>query len=161
MGQTHVEEYACNKNNEKQIQWVHRSRNAVWIRSDHSNKLGVKRQHIPEIRAIGAKNNLEAKRKDKVKYDRNVRVEEFMVGDEVLKHVDKVKSKFEPWWEGPYIIVHKAKNGAYLIQDSSGNRDLINGDRLKRYKNSGKDEFQVESKKLRSGLQNLRENREN
>ena len=74
-------------------------------------------------------------------YDKLVRPRTFVQGELVLVLIrhkimnPKGKGKFEPNWEGHYIIEEAYDGGAYLLIDADGNRPMlpINGRHLKKY----------------------------
>lgn len=58
-------------------------------------------------------------------YTQNVRVQEFKVGDWVLRKVNKSTRDpnhgvFNPNWEGPYKVLRAAGAGAYKLARASG-----------------------------------------
>ncbi|OMH79256.1 hypothetical protein AX774_g7336, partial [Zancudomyces culisetae] len=68
-----------------------------------------------------------------IRYNRDVKIYKFKIGDYVLKRVEIEKSKLESYWEGPYQVERVLAKGAYIINDNHGSRDLVNGDLLKMY----------------------------
>ena len=74
-------------------------------------------------------------------YNKLVRPRTFVPGELVMVLIrhkimnPKGKGKFEPNWEGPYIIEEAYDGGAYLLIDADGNRPMlpINGRYLKKY----------------------------
>ncbi|XP_057791253.1 uncharacterized protein LOC131008387 [Salvia miltiorrhiza] len=58
----------------------------------------------------------------KAVHDKKVNLEKFERGDFVLKraYVLKAVGKFEPNWEGPYIVSEVLKGGAYKLVDETG-----------------------------------------
>ncbi|OMJ16644.1 Retrovirus-related Pol polyprotein from transposon [Smittium culicis] len=87
---------------------------------------------IPEMRLKAFNSSVKNKKYEAKKYNENVKLYKFKVGDKVLKQVE-VGDKFGPKWEGPYTIYWVHGKGSYVIQDINDNRDLVNGDRLKIY----------------------------
>ena len=74
-------------------------------------------------------------------FNKKVRERIFKQGDLVLTvrrpmiMTHKTKGKFNPKWEGPYVVETVYSNGAYRLIDQSGNRLMmpINGKFLKKY----------------------------
>lgn len=74
-------------------------------------------------------------------FDRKVKIDDFQLGDSVLKwdaqYEDKGKhGKFDNLWEGPYTISAFSWRNAYFLQDSNGNASTsgpVNGRFLKHY----------------------------
>ncbi|OMH85643.1 hypothetical protein AX774_g804, partial [Zancudomyces culisetae] len=91
---------------------------------------------IPELRNVGLCNSNAEKEKEKVRYDKGVKISVFKEGDVVLKLTEQPMAKLEQTWEGPYKVDRRLNKGAYIISDSEGNRDLANGDMLKHYHQS-------------------------
>ncbi|OMH82338.1 Retrovirus-related Pol polyprotein from transposon [Zancudomyces culisetae] len=89
---------------------------------------------IPEIRRLAVEKMAEANQVMKQRYDKQVTVYRFKEGDKVLRKVEQPSGKLEPYWEGPYIVTRVLRLGTYVIQDPAGHRDLVNGDRLKPYR---------------------------
>ncbi|XP_057803219.1 uncharacterized protein LOC131018518 [Salvia miltiorrhiza] len=58
----------------------------------------------------------------KAGYDKRVRARKLAKGDLVLKRADALKpvGKFEPTWEGPFIITEVLGGGAYILSDPDG-----------------------------------------
>ncbi|OMH80458.1 Retrovirus-related Pol polyprotein from transposon, partial [Zancudomyces culisetae] len=92
--------------------------------------------NIPELREIGYQNSVKAKQNMKTAYDKKVKFVNFEIDQMVMKLVEHATDKFQEVWEGPYRILKKLNLGAYLITDSEGNRDIVNGDSLKKYHHS-------------------------
>ena len=80
-------------------------------------------------------------RKMKKIFDRKVKIDDFHLGDSVLKwdarNEDKGKhGKFDNLWQGPYTILAFSGKNAYFLEDSNGNLVTpgpINGIFLKHY----------------------------
>lgn len=80
---------------------------------------------------------------DKMKkfFDRKVKIDDFQLGNLVLKwdarFEDKGKhGKFDHLWQGPYTISAFSSENAYFLQDSNGNAVTlgpVNGIFLKHY----------------------------
>ena len=74
-------------------------------------------------------------------FNKKVRERIFKQGDLVLAvrrpmiMTHKTKGKFNPKWEGPYVVETVYSNGAYRLIDQNGNRLMmpINGKFLKKY----------------------------
>jgi hypothetical protein len=85
------------------------------------------------------KNTEKSQKKQKVRFDINIRKEEFEIGDKVWvqrKDLENSRSaKFEDKRSGPFIIKSKLNNGAYKLQSLEGKTLLkyYNSDRLARY----------------------------
>ncbi|OMH80018.1 Retrovirus-related Pol polyprotein from transposon, partial [Zancudomyces culisetae] len=88
---------------------------------------------IPELRNVGLNNSRAAKEKEQAVYNRGVKLSVFKEGDIVLKLTEQPQAKLENIWQGPYKVTRRLNKGAYVIMDSEGNRDLVNGDMLKLY----------------------------
>ncbi|OMH79509.1 Transposon Ty3-G Gag-Pol polyprotein [Zancudomyces culisetae] len=110
---------------------------------------------IPELRSIGYQKSVKAKQNMKLIYDRRVRLVNFKVDEMVLKLIEHVTDKFQEVWEGPYRVLKKLNLGAYLIADSDGNRDIVNGDSLKSFFHSNRMVPEVTTQ-LRSKLQRFK-----
>ncbi|OMH78934.1 Retrovirus-related Pol polyprotein from transposon [Zancudomyces culisetae] len=111
---------------------------------------------LPALRSKGLHNSIKSKEKDKVRYNRDVRISEFQEGNLVLKKIEQPQSKLEQLWEGPYRVDRKLRLGTYVISDRDGNRDLVHGDLLKHYHQSQEMIPEV-STSLKSKLQRFRE----
>ncbi|OMH84774.1 hypothetical protein AX774_g1695 [Zancudomyces culisetae] len=72
----------------------------------------------------------------KTAYDKKVKFVNFEIDQMVMKLVEHATDKFQVVWEGPYRILKRLNLGAYLITDSEENRDIVNGDSLKKYHHS-------------------------
>ncbi|KAK6123788.1 hypothetical protein DH2020_042469 [Rehmannia glutinosa] len=59
-------------------------------------------------------------------YDKQVRKQNFQVGDLVLRQADALKKrdKLESNWEGPYRVVKVIRGGAYELEDLEGHKVL-------------------------------------
>lgn len=73
-------------------------------------------------------------------FNKRVRPRSFQVGDLVLSVrrpiiiTRKTGGKFQPKWDGPYLVTHAFTNGAYKIVDKDGLQiGPINGKFLKRF----------------------------
>ncbi|PVU85983.1 hypothetical protein BB559_006724 [Furculomyces boomerangus] len=97
--------------------------------------------------------------KDDLPELRQIVVEQFQLGDRVLKSVEQIHSKFDANWEGPFTIVGVGNRGNYYISDSQGSRDVINGDRLKSYRESEYMIPSVKESRITSTLKQFREPR--
>jgi hypothetical protein len=91
---------------------------------------------------LNALQNLELYRKNMARaYDKLVKPRVFRKGESVLALrrpiilKGKSRGKFEPKWEGPYIIEQVYDGGAYQLIDQEGLRPMppINGRFLKKY----------------------------
>ncbi|OMJ23518.1 Retrovirus-related Pol polyprotein from transposon [Smittium culicis] len=108
------------------------------------------------LREIGYRKNLMTKISSSNRYNSKVTISQYKIGDRVLKHTDVLKSKFSAVWEGPYTVTKVGNKGAYTIRDSSGNYDIIHGDKLKPYRETNRMIPEVSSSKLNSTLQRFR-----
>ena len=85
------------------------------------------------------RNTEKSQKKQKVRFDMNIRKEEFEIGDKVWvqrKDLENSRSaKFEDKRIGPFIIQSKLNNGAYKLQNLEGKTLLkyYNSDRLAKY----------------------------
>ncbi|OMH83944.1 Retrovirus-related Pol polyprotein from transposon [Zancudomyces culisetae] len=100
------------------------------------SRLELMKSNLPQIRKIGVRKAVAAKESEKVRYNKTVKFTKFQVGEKVLKLVEYERGKLESLWEGPYTVMKRFTKGAYLISDQFGNRDLVNGDLLKKYHES-------------------------
>ena len=74
-------------------------------------------------------------------FDKKVKRRSFKVGDLVLavrrpmKLTRRTKGKFEPKWEGPFIVSQVFSNSAYQLTTEDGSRTMppVNGRLLKKY----------------------------
>lgn len=111
---------------------------------------------ISEIREYGIEKMTKAKSIMKKRYDAMVRTYKFKVNDKVLLKINEIQTKFQPLWEGPYMVESKLKNGTYIIKDQNGKKDLVNGDRLKYYHESEHMIPEIVPKSLRSNLKRFK-----
>ncbi|XP_016546229.1 uncharacterized protein LOC107846324 [Capsicum annuum] len=68
------------------------------------------------------------------------RIEQLMLIDEkrldmIFPHQDEAKGKFEPNWQGPYIVHRVLSGGAVILAEMDGivSTKLINSDAIKKY----------------------------
>ncbi|OMJ29422.1 hypothetical protein AYI69_g1072 [Smittium culicis] len=73
------------------------------------------------------------------------------------RHSDVLKSKFSATWEGPFTITRLGNKGAYTIVDSSGNHDVVHGDKLKTCREVNRMIPEVSSSALNSTLRKYRQ----
>ena len=73
-------------------------------------------------------------------YNKRVKPRTFQLGDLVLRKVfentaDPTAGKFQPNWEGPYVITQSGKSGSYAIDKTDGTPipRMWNAMHLKRY----------------------------
>ena len=73
-------------------------------------------------------------------YNKRVRPQVFQPGDLVLRKVfenttDPMAGKFQPNWEGPYVITRPGEFGSYAIEETDGTPEprMWNATHLKRY----------------------------
>ncbi|OMH79079.1 Retrovirus-related Pol polyprotein from transposon [Zancudomyces culisetae] len=126
------------------------------IEEEIQNRIKVINDNIPELRKLAIENIKNAKINDEVTYNKKVTEINFNIGELVLKKVEFDRPKLERIWEGPYKIERRLDKGAYIISDNEGNRDLVHGDRLKRY-NLKEGMIPDVSTPLRSSLQRFKQ----
>jgi hypothetical protein len=84
-------------------------------------------------------NTIKSQKKQKVRFDDRINIEEFEIGDKVWiqrKEIEMSRSsKFEDKRTGPFIIQSKLGNGAYKLCDTNGKtlQKYYNSDRLVKY----------------------------
>ncbi|PVV01071.1 hypothetical protein BB560_004527 [Smittium megazygosporum] len=88
----------------------------------------------------------------KSRYDAKSTQITYTTNDLVLKQRNATGGKLEPKWEGPFVIETEYANGTYIIKDRYGGRDLVHGDRLKKYYRKANLIPQVVPVRLRSNL---------
>ena len=73
-------------------------------------------------------------------YNKRVKPRVFQPGDLVLRRVfentaDPTAGKFQPNWEGPYVVTRSGESGSYAIDKTNGNPvpRMWNAMHLKRY----------------------------
>ena len=112
------------------------------LNEDESAKLRLRELDILEEKRLRALQNLEAYQARMSRaFDKRVRRRSFKEGDLVLAVIrpmnitHRMQSKFEPKWEGPYIVKDVYSSGAYRIISPDGEYCLppVNGKFLKRY----------------------------
>jgi ribonuclease HI len=112
------------------------------LTDDENAKLRLQELETIEETRLIAQQNLEAYRIQMSRtYDKMVRHRAFKEGDLVLALkrpiivTHKTRGKFEPKWEGPYVIEKVYDGGAYQLIDQDGKRPMppINGRFLKKY----------------------------
>ncbi|OMH84444.1 Retrovirus-related Pol polyprotein from transposon [Zancudomyces culisetae] len=91
---------------------------------------------LKQIRELGLDNSKVKKLKQKGYYDKKVKEKLFRKNDIVLKFIEGEKTKFQRIWKGPYKVEKILINGTYVIVDSEGNSELVNGDTLKLFHES-------------------------
>ncbi|OLY79035.1 hypothetical protein AYI68_g6905 [Smittium mucronatum] len=104
------------------------------------------------FRHSGVENNIRSKNINKIRYDKDISVKGFELDEKVLLKARKLVGKLEAPWKGPYKIIHKYAKGSYLISDDKGNRDIVNGDRLKDFDGGGVVASGSEMQGIRFGL---------
>ncbi|OMJ11804.1 Gypsy retrotransposon integrase-like protein 1 [Smittium culicis] len=114
-------------------------------------------EKIELLRNIAADKIVVNKKYEKKRYDEKVKEYKFKEGDKVLRAMEQANSKFDPVWEGPFKVTKAYGKGSYRISDSFGTEDLVNGDRLKTYKESGKMIPEVRPAALRPTIKRFRE----
>ncbi|OMH81800.1 Retrovirus-related Pol polyprotein from transposon [Zancudomyces culisetae] len=92
--------------------------------------------NLPVLRDLASQKIIKNKEYEVQRYNKKVTVFKFKLLDKVLKKVEMPTSKFSAIWEGPYTIVRVLDKGTYIIRDEDNNLDQVNGDRLKKYKES-------------------------
>jgi hypothetical protein len=112
------------------------------LTDDENAKLRLQELETIEETRLIAQQNLEAYRIQMSRtYDKMVRHRAFKEGDLVLALrrpiivTHKTRGKFEPKWEGPYVIEKVYDGGAYQLIDQDSKRPMppINGRFLKKY----------------------------
>ncbi|OMH79371.1 hypothetical protein AX774_g7215 [Zancudomyces culisetae] len=103
---------------------------------EFKNRIQLIKEDLPQIRELGIKGSVKAKKYDEVRYNRKVEIYNFKIGDFVLKLIEYEQAKLERVWEGPYKVENRLDKGTYIISDQFGNRDLVHGDILKQYNTS-------------------------
>lgn len=112
------------------------------LTKDEHIRLRFQELDAVEEERLGALQNLELYRQNMVRaYDKLVKQRVFRKGELVLVLrcpivvTHKTKGKFEPKWEGPYVIEQAYDGGAYQLIDHQGSRPMppINGRFLKKY----------------------------
>jgi len=112
------------------------------LTQDEQIRLRFQELDALEEERLHALQDLELYRQNMVRaYNKLVKRRVFKKGELVLvlRHpivvTHKTKGKFEPKWEGPYIIEQAYDGGAYQLIDHHGNRPMppINGRFLKKY----------------------------
>ena len=109
----------------------------------HDEQVQLRFQELDALEEgrLNALQNLELYRQNMVRaYDKLVKQHVFRKGElvPVLRRpivvTHKTKGKFEPKWEGPYVIEQVSDKGAYQLVDSQGVRPMppINGRFLKK-----------------------------
>src|SRR6266480_6102262 len=94
---------------------------------------------LPYQHSEARKNTEKSQKKQKVRFDMNIRKEEFEIGDKVWvqrKDLENSRSaKFKDKRIRPFIIQSKLNNGAYKLQNLEGKILLkyYNSDRLAKY----------------------------
>jgi hypothetical protein len=112
------------------------------LTQDEQIRLRFQELDALEEEQVHALQDLELYRQNMVRaYNKLVKQRVFKKGELVLVLrrpivvIHKMKGKFEPKWEGPYIIEQAYDGGAYQLIDHQGNRRMppINGRFLKKY----------------------------
>ena len=94
---------------------------------------------LPYQHSEACRNTEKSQKKQKVRFNMNIRKEEFEIGDKVWvqrKDLENSRSaKFEDKRIGPFIVQSKLNNGAYKLQNLEGKTLLkyYNSDRLAKY----------------------------
>jgi hypothetical protein len=105
-------------------------------------KLRLKELDNLEEKRLHALQNLEAYQARMSRaFDKRLKIRSFKQGDLVLAVIrpmnitHRMKDKFEPKWEGPYVVKDVYSSGAYRIISADGEYcpPPINGKSLKRY----------------------------
>ncbi|OMJ11773.1 Gag-Pol polyprotein [Smittium culicis] len=111
---------------------------------------------LENLRKVAIDRSVKAKAQMKRNYDQSVVKYVFKMNDMVLRKIDTVQTKFQPLWEGPYKIIHVYQKGTYIIEDSTGKRDLVHGDRLKYYHESRRMVPEIVPAAIRSSLKRFK-----
>ena len=95
---------------------------------------------MDEVRDQATQRMAKYKQKIAEYYNRMVKLKKFDIGDLVLRKVtpamkDPAQGKLSPNWEGPYRVVHYARQGSHHLEDAKGKRLLRpwNVEHFKRY----------------------------
>ncbi|OMJ08056.1 Pol polyprotein [Smittium culicis] len=92
----------------------------------------------------------------KNRYEENVEYK-LKEGENLIRVMEQASTKFCTVPEGPFKITEACGKDAYRISDSFGTEYLVNGDRLKTYKESGKMIPEVRPAALRPTIKRFRE----
>ncbi|XP_016748563.1 uncharacterized protein [Gossypium hirsutum] len=114
---------------------------AFWVVKEcnmEMNAVGEARKlHIQELEEI-RRNTYDSaqyyKERTKAFHDKRISFKSFFVGKKVLLFNSKLKifaGKLKSKWSGPFIVINVFPHGAVEIEDSSGARFKVNGQRLK------------------------------
>ncbi|KAL4285062.1 hypothetical protein GQ457_16G003540 [Hibiscus cannabinus] len=93
-------------------------------------------QELEEIRRNAYDNAQIFKEKTKEFHDKHISFKSFSIGQKVLLFNSKFKifaGKLKSKWEGPFIVTQIFPHGAIEIENTSGSRFKVNGQRLKPY----------------------------
>ena len=93
-------------------------------------------QELEEIRKHAYDSSRIFKEKNKDFHDKNIAYKSFTIGQKVLLFNSKLKlfaCKLRSKWQGPYTVTEIFPHGAIEIEDESGYRFKVNGQRLKAY----------------------------
>jgi hypothetical protein len=93
--------------------------------------------HLRDMRDRAAYNSRQSQHRQQQYYNATVTQRPpFQPGDLVWKIIHNrgsaptSRNKFGEVYEGPYIIVHRNRNGTYVIKDPTGNTDTVHSDSL-------------------------------
>ncbi|KAG8478278.1 hypothetical protein CXB51_028082 [Gossypium anomalum] len=91
-------------------------------------------QELEEIRRNAYDSAQNYKERTKAFHDKHISFKSFSVGQKVLLFNSKLKifaGKLKSKWSGPFTVINVFPHGAVEIEDSSGARFKVNGQRLK------------------------------
>ncbi|KAL5551402.1 hypothetical protein UlMin_001578 [Ulmus minor] len=91
---------------------------------------------LDEFRSQSYKNAKLYKEKTKQWHDKKIHPRNFEVGQQVLLFNSRLKlfpGKLKSRWSGPFIITQIAPFGAVELEDQTGRRFKVNGQRVKQY----------------------------
>ncbi|OMJ20949.1 hypothetical protein AYI69_g6025 [Smittium culicis] len=80
---------------------------------------------LSDVRKQSYKKSGIAKRIEKERYDRTVRIRTLKVGDQVLRYTEGRNFSFGEAATGPYTVAKALQNGTYEIKDTRGNNDIV------------------------------------
>lgn len=107
------------------------------LQDDLLKRMQVISGKITEDRLVTQDRIYKEQQKQKQRHDKNLKEENFKIGDLVLLYKSRLrgKKKLEERWTGPYYVHEILGNGAYKLRTTDGKvlKVPINSERLKRY----------------------------
>ncbi|XP_060211855.1 uncharacterized protein LOC132639428 [Lycium barbarum] len=109
-------------------------KDAEWVKN-HYEQLAM----IEERRIVAVCHGQLYRQRMSKAFNKRVKTRLFQIGQLVLKqvfpHQEKYKGKFEPNWQGPYMVRKVLSGGAVVLAEMDGQEwpKTINADALKRY----------------------------